>query len=269
MMLLHPDRCSEPGAADATSKLSTWKTEIEKGKKFKDDAGEVSYGINTVTFTGDKDLLKKSYDNYKELIKLGDATSVIFKKYLPMSMELLPDGSLKAVLWERAIPVNEIITKFNGEVPQKHVNWVMNRMLEFIAWLDKVGYVHCGINPDSIFMIPANHGMICTSFYHLKRKDERVTTISGKYANFYPEYLFDSNLSFKPATSEIDVELCTRTAVCMLGDKSGLGTKLRKTHNTELLDFYSRPNDSSVNAMLDHKELMGKLFKKEFHELVI
>ena len=48
IMQLHPDKCSEPGAADATSKLSVWKTEIEKGKRFKDDAGEVSYSINTV-----------------------------------------------------------------------------------------------------------------------------------------------------------------------------------------------------------------------------
>jgi hypothetical protein len=258
-----------PGAAEATSKLSTWKTEIEKGKRFKDDAGEVSYSINTVTFTGDKDLLKMSHDNFKRLAALKDSTSENFRKYLPMSMELLPDGSLKAVLWERAVPLLDLAAKFNGEVPQKHVNWVMNRMLEFSAWLDKIGYVHCGLNPDSVFIIPENHGMICTSFYHMTPKDKRISTVSGKYAGFYPQFLFDPSLRIKTAVSEIDVELCTRTGIYLLGDKSGLGTKLRKTHNNEVLDFYSTVHDSAINAMLDHREMIARLFKKEFHKLTV
>jgi len=271
MLLLHPDICHEPGAGDASARLSNWKTEIEKGKVFTDDAGPVVYSLNVVTFKGDPALLQVSCNNFKTLAGLNDSASAHFRNYLPASMEMQPDGTLKCELHDRAVPLAAVVEYFNGAVPQEHVNWITNRMLEFAAWLAQVGYTHCGLNPESVFIVPETHGMICTSFYHFTQTGKRVTGISGKYLGFYPAYLLDplTPKTAKVATPLIDTELATRTAVYLLGDKSGLGSKLRKTHNNELLDFYSSIREDASDAFFTHRDLVKKLFPVKFYTLNI
>lgn len=266
--LLHPDRCTLPGVNEANAKLGEFKNILEKGMNFNDDAGKVNYKLRTVTFSGELSLLKLSLANFEKLKSLTDSASMYFKNlYLPDKMELTSDNELKVTLRANAVPLSRVHDFFNGQVPQKHVNWILNRVAEFAAWMEQIGYVHGGINPDSIFIIPEDHGMICTSFYHMKQSGTNMTSISAKYANFYPSYL--TNGTSKEAMSQIDTENATRTAVYLLGDRTGLGSKLRSTHNNELLDFYSSVHEDAAEMMNSHKALVNKHFKKEFHILTL
>ena len=256
--LIHPDICKLPGATEATEKLNKFKRELETGKTHNDDAGIVTYGLKTVTIVGNKDLLKKSLDNYNRLMSLTDEASKNFKKYIPASGRLISETELEFTLSDRAVPISSL-----GVLEQKHVNWILSRMFEFTAWINQNGYSHAGINPESIYIMPLNHGMACISFYHMTKLNSPLKTVSAQYKNFYPAQVFVN----KKSESNIDVELSKRTAVLLLGDKSGSGVILRKTHNNEIIDFLQKQCYEADKNYIEYRELLKKYFPTEFHKL--
>jgi serine/threonine protein kinase len=201
-------------------------------------------------------LLDKSLSNYNILKSLKGDTALHFQKYIPVSASL-NGGKLSFKMDKRAVPLSGL------ELPQEHVNWILSRALEFTAWLHSVGYVHCGITPESVFVIPENHGIQICSFYHMKPIGSRVTTISAKYKNWYPPNLFSS----KEATPNVDIELCKKTAICLLGDKSGSGIKLKKTHNEKFMDFVIAQHYDSYDTFSQYRKLLKDNFEKKFYSL--
>jgi hypothetical protein len=255
---IHPDVCKLPNGSDALAKLNRFKDEINNGIKHKDDAGDIICKPYSITITGTPKLLKKSLDNWKILMSYTDDGAKHFQKYLPETGQILSDGKLEFTFYDRAVPLATL-----GVLPHEHVNWITNRMLEIAAWISEKGFVHCGINPDSVFIMPENHGAILTSFYHMTKIDDKVTTVSGRYKNFYPLYLFTN----KKAAPSIDNELIKRTATYVLGDRSGSGTKLRKTHNIEILDFLKKTDHNALASMELHKKVVKKNFETKYHIL--
>lgn len=257
--LIHPDVCSLPNAIEATEKLNKFKDELESGKKHKDDAGEVTYAVQVVKIVGDEKLLKKSFDNYNYLMSLKDEASIYFKKYLPVSAKMISETELHFTLSRRAVPLSSL-----GVVEQKHANWILSRMFEFTAWINQVGYSHAGISPESIYIMPDNHGMSCISFYHMTKLNNPLKTISAQYKNFYPPQVFSN----KKSESNIDIELAKRTAIYLLGDKSGSGVVLRKTHNNEIIDFLQKQCYVVDENYKEYRGLLKKHFDmKQFHVL--
>lgn len=265
---IHPDICSVKGSNEAITRLNALRDELMNGRKGKDDAGEYIYNFEQVRFTGDPKLLKLSFENYRMLMMKKDEHSMFFKKYLPDVGSIMNDGSIIYRITERVVPLTDALSYFKGEIPQIHVNWILNRMLEFSCFMAQNGITHCGLTPESIFIVPKFHGIMVSSFYHLVRKGSRVQTISGKYKNFYPSFLFQKD-NPKQASSIIDIECAMRIAVYLLGDSSGNGAKLRKTHNNELLNFYTSKHGTAPETLQAHKDLVAKFFPKEFHVLTI
>jgi hypothetical protein len=258
IVLIHPDVCKLPQAQEATEKLNKFKEELESGKKHNDDAGTVSYALKTIEIIGDKALLKKSFDNYNFLMSLTDESSKHFKKYLPISGKLISENELQFTLTFRAVPLSSL-----GTVEQKHANWMLSRMFEFASWINQIGYAHAGINPESIYVMPENHGMCCISFYHLTKLDTPLKTISAAYKNFYPPQVFAN----KKAESNIDLDLAKRTTIYLLGDKSGSGVVLRKTHENEIIDFLQKQSYVADENYKEYRTLLKKYFDtKQFHK---
>lgn len=257
--LIHPDVCKLTNAPEATEKLNKFKDELESGKKHNDDAGIVSYALKTVEIVGDKDLLKKSFDNYNFLMSLTDDASKHFKKYIPVSGKMISENELQFTLSFRAVPLSSL-----GIVEQKHANWMLSRMFEFASWINQIGYSHAGINPDSIYIMPENHGMCCISFYHMTKLDTTLKTISAQYKNFYPPQVFSN----KKTESNIDIELAKRSAIFILGDKSGSGVLLRKTHENEIIDFLQKQSYETDENYKEYRTILKKYFDtKQFHVL--
>ena len=90
-----------------------------------------------------------------------------------------------------------------------------------------------------------------------------LKTVSAQYKNFYPAQVFVN----KKSESNIDVELSKRTAVLLLGDKSGSGVVLRKTHNNEIIDFLQKQCYEADKNYIEYRELLKKYFPTEFHKL--
>ncbi len=254
---LHPDINKSRAATDAYIKLIQLKSEFDKGKILEDDAGFFEEKDGLFYFKGDKPFLTLSYENYLMLKGKRDESSLSFHKYLPDSMALSQE--LKVSLVKRAVPISKLV------LPQEHVLWVLSRMLEVSAWFSQIGYVHCGINPESVFIVPETHGIIISTFYHLTKANLKIKTISGKYKNWYPKEVFDN----KRAKSKIDVELSKRTAAYLLGDHSGMGIKLRRSHHPALIEFLLKRHGNPIDCYDSYRKMLKKNFKVKFHELVI
>ena len=256
MKKIHPDICNLSGAVGATAKLNSLKDIFKSGTKYFDDAGEFTSNGYFVEFKGNIDLLKKSLANFNLIKSIKDAGAPNFHKYMPETITLDND-KLKIKLDARAVPLSDLT------LPQEHVNWILSRMIEFSAWLGQIGYSHSGINPESIFVVPETHGIQVCSFYHVTKLDQKVNTISAKYKNWYPPNLF----STKVASLNVDIELSKKTAIFLLGDKSGSGIKFKKTHNEDFIDFVTQQDYHPKEAYDKYRALLKKNFESKFHIL--
>jgi len=259
---IHPDICSEAGAKDALAKLNSYKEELEKGKSHIDDAGTVTYTILKTSIVGAKPILDFSLSNFNKLLSFKDKMDLDFQRYIPKSA-ILESGDPSTLTFNfalRAIPLSSL-----GTLPQEHVNWILSRMLEFIAYIHKKGYVHAGINPDSVYVEPINHGINVMSFYHMTTLDKKMGTASGKWLYMYPDHVKKDKI----AKADIDIELCKRTAIYLLGDKSGIGNVLRKTHSIPFIDFCQKKHTDPVQAFLDYRAMLEKNFEKKFIPFIV
>jgi hypothetical protein len=258
--LLHPDLCSHPKANEAVSRLNLFREELEEWGRMEDDAGSISIlNDNTIGIKGDSVLLRRSLENYRKLMSLKDEASNHFKRYLPVHMEL-KDDSLIISANERIVPLTRLT------LDQRHVAWLLSRMLELTAWLHQAGYCHAGINPESIFVVPKTHGIICVSFYHLAKMKQPLASISGRYLDWYPPLIFKE----KKAISYLDLALAQRTAIYVLGDRSGNGIKLKRTCNERLIDFLIAPHHEAYSTYDEYRKLVRTIFgKPKFHHLNI
>ena len=266
-LLLHPDRCKLKGTEEAFKKVTEFRDAIENSYEFKDDVGTVKYSDFSITIEptpGNEALLQRSLEKYEKLINLKDSASLHFRKYLPAKAEF-KDGKLTFINDMRVVSLNDL------SMPLDHARWVLSRLLEFSAWLNEVGFVHAGINPTSIFIIPETHGIICTSFYHMQKIGTSLSgkTISANYVSWYPSYIFDKTSKPK-ADGSIDIELAKRTMVYLLGDKSGNGIVLKKNHEIGLINYLTSYKRENLKAYEEYVELIHNLYgKPSWREYVI
>jgi hypothetical protein len=258
MKVLHPDVCSHPQAHEAVAKINIYKEELEKSNKLSDDAGILQViSPHEVILSGDKALLKKSQENYQRLLKLNDKASLHFRKYLPESMDWQGD-TLVIRHKEAFAPLSGLLLE------ERHVTWLTSRLFEFTAWLHQVGFCHSGLNPESVAIVPETHGIVILSFYHLTYNNQKLTTISNRYLNWYPHSVF----SEKRATAYVDLTLAQRIALYVLGDKTGSGVKLKKTCTPQLIDFLLESHQYPYETFDAYRKLLEKLFgKPKFYTL--
>jgi hypothetical protein len=259
--LIHPDVCSNKSAGEAMAKMNYFKDVIENGTPYVDETGpfrvfekKIVYEVNDAN----RKLLTKSVSNYNQLMSKHDNASVHFHKYLPQSMTLEKDR-LTIILADRSVPLT------GQKLEQKHINWLFSRMFEFTLWLRQIEYVHLGLNPTTVFVVPETHGIIIISFYHMTVLGKKAETISAKYKMWYPTTLFTK----KVATPDIDLELCKKIALYLLGDRSAAGTKLKKDKevNQEVLTFLLTKHKNEKDEFVQYRELLKKNFESKFYPL--
>lgn len=261
--LIHPDTCSHPNASNAMAIINAYKDIIENGISYIDEAGtfkvfekRIEYEITDLN----RNLITKSFNNYKLLKSSHHRAAIPFQKYLPNEM-ILEKNKLIIKLQDRAIPLTQ------QKLPQIHVNWIFSRMFEFSLYIKDIGYAHMGLNPTTVFVVPETHGIIVVNFYHMSILNKKAETISAKYKMWYPTTLFLE----KKATCDIDLELSKKIALYLLGDKSSAGIKLKrdKDVNQEMLNFLLTKHQNDKDDYLHYRELLKRNFKTEFHVLNI
>lgn len=258
VLLIHPDKCGHPKASEATAKLNSLKARFLDGVNYTDDAGAFNTNDYIVRFKGTEAALKLSLDNYNRLKSVKDNISDDLGRHLPQSMTF-EKGELVVKLRERAIPLTGL------SLPQEHVNWILSRLLEFSYYVSRRNYAHIGISPESVFIMPKTHGIQVVSFYHMARIGERVRTVSNIHKPWYPASLFDT----KTATAKVDLELSKKTGIYLLGDKSGSGIRLKKTHNEAFINFVITQHHNPAECFTKYREMLKANFETKFFPLNI
>lgn len=259
--LIHPDTCKHLKASDAMAKLNEYKDLLTNGIDYVDETGSFKVFEKKMVYKVTDDnriLLRKSFDNFKILKSMTDKSSVGFHRYLPDSMRL-STNELIINFKDRSVPLT------GEQLPQIHVNWLFSRMFELSLWFRNIGYSHMGMNPTTVFVVPESHGIIVTSFYHMTHLDKKANTISARYKMWYPTTLFMKKI----ATQDIDLELCKKIALYLLGDRSAAGTKLKrdKDVNQDILTFLLTKHQCEVEDYKEYRDLLEKNFERKFYPL--
>lgn len=258
--LLHPDVCPHADAAIALSTLSGFRKGLKNGFSHKDDAGDVVYSQENIVCKGDPKVLKRSFQHFATLMKLSDEHAKHFQKYLPTGCTL--DGvHVKYNTPTRAIPISTLIP-----LEPKHVYWIVSRMLELSTWFWDVGLVHGGFNPNTIYVRPKDHGIVCPTFYHAVRANSRMKTVSNEFHRWYPSDLFKEKL----AINGLDAHLAKKVGIYLLGDPSGIGNKLRGKYGPWVMDFFTAPFQSNEIIYRNFRKLLREhTDTTKFHELKV
>jgi hypothetical protein len=66
------------------------------------------------------------------------------------------------------------------------------------------------------------------------------------------------------ATPNVDIELCKRSIATILGDPSGLGMKLKKTHLAAFIDFLLTSHTDAFECYDQYRKLLKTHFSKNF-----
>lgn len=259
VMLCHPDKNNSNEAKTAYQILMSYKDILENGIKFSDEISEITFKDNTLTFVGDRVKLKLSYDNYNSILNSPNVPDH-FHRYLPERMEL-GDGQLKVYLRERAILLHDLTLE------EKHVKWALNRLLEFSSISNLIAnWCHIGLNPNSVMICPESHGIQIVSFYHSRPINSKLTSAIGihPYKSWYPSDMF----AHKTASFDIDLLMSKRTAMYLLGDRTGFGTTLRGKISDDFLSFLMSVENDIRDGYLQYQEFLNKS-PREFHILNI
>jgi hypothetical protein len=259
--LIHPDICKHTSAGEAMAKMNYFKDVIENGTLYTDESGNFRVfekRIEYIITDENRKLITKSVNNYKILKSKHDKSSEHFHKYLPEEM-ILEKDKLTIKLKDRSVPLT------GQKLPQIHINWLFSRMFEFVLWLRQVNYSHLGLNPTTVFVVPETHGIVVISFYHMTELYKKATTISARYKMWYPTNLFTN----KVANHDVDLELCKKIALYLLGDKSAAGTKLKldKDINQVMLSFLLTKHENTFEDYDTYRKLLEKNFEKKFYPL--
>ncbi|MGI4737121.1 MAG: hypothetical protein ACRYG7_18275 [Janthinobacterium lividum] len=258
--VLHPDVCALPGAAEAVIRLNAYVAQLAALDTPTDDAGRLRVlPDHRVRFEGDPALLRRSVANHQRLLALRDPASTHFRQYLPVALAWEgPALLLTPPAW--VVPLAGLV------LPPEHVAWVLSRLLELTAWLHQRHFVHAGLVPEALALVPDTHGLVLLSAYHLTTLGGPLTTISGKYKPWYPDAVFAD----KRATPGLDLALVQRTAVALLGDASGHGVRLRGTVDERLLTFLLTPHHDAFAAFEQYRRLLRQLYPvPAFHPLIL
>ena len=258
-MKIHPDHCKHPDASSAFSHLSELKESYLNGLGYSDEAGPFVVKGQEIIFEGDPTVLAVSLDNYQRLKSRTDSTSCNFHRYMPASMEI-KDGKLHAQLEHRAIPLSNIDL---GDNAPNHVRWILSRLLEYCMWLESIDVSHAGITPESILVVPETHGIIVASFYHMVPTGAPMRSAAGRYQHWYPASVF----STKCATPGMDIMMAKKLAICLLGDPSGNGVRLKTTHEPHFINFLMENSDDAYETYTRYRELLDSTYGIKYHHL--
>lgn len=254
--LLHPDKTDDPAAAKALIRLNSMRARFEKGQQLTDDAGLLQAYSWGAVFQGHHQLLAHSEANFEKLKSRRNKAARHFHQFMPTSLG--KEAGLCAKWQQTAFYLS------GKKLAQRHVQWILSRLLEFAAWLAQEGYVHAGLHPESIWIVPQTHGIIIPTYYHARPLGSQLSTLSSTYQHWYPSSVFEN----KKAVSLIDIEMIKRTAIYLLRDTSGAGVKLKGTVSSALLDFLQAKHTDVYQCYDEYRYLLKRNFKSEFHELV-
>lgn len=154
---------------------------------------------------------------------------------LPVLLDkaVLPDGRACAIVEPcpaDALPLSAIVGK--GQIPQRHLLWMLDRVLSATGFLHKNGIVHGGISTASLTVIPSTHNVVMTDLT-LCVPDAATGRASYRGKNDFSHPDLSPDERPIPAHDLFSIGLCAQAA--MRG-----GGRSVETYASRFLDFVDR-----------------------------
>jgi hypothetical protein len=284
-MTWHPDRSSDPKSEDVLQKLVELKEIALKGgvkaptletllktadgKTFRlkflkesiTESGRTFIGAKTVSFLHGADLsdIGRAEKARVENLKFAnDAMRKQMEILLPRASksDALEDGGHLTVMKRPggSILLKDLIDHHGGQIPVKHVAWIVSGMMNIVCYMEWAGFVHGAIGPETLMIQPERHSVhLLGGWGFATRIGERPTALPGRTTEVYPRIAVKGQM----ATPEIDTTLVRSVALDCLG----------KTHGGQLLTEGTVPKpfanwislSPASRAMADYEAWMTAL----------
>lgn len=259
----HPDRNHDPKAVEVVAYLHVMRakalgTHVEEhvipgGRLvFKGSTAEVSFAE-----------FRTAAENMKVISTLPNKT--LAQRILPFKVL----GSSIAVEFppHRMVRVGDLISP-DGLLPG-HVAWIGSRLFEQTMMLEAAGWSHGGLIPETTVLDADTHGVYSVDWRFALPLGKRMTAAPGMLLPYVPPT--------KLASTTFDLRAVQRLCVMLLGDPSGVGTKLRVRANAdkakpvgsdrlgpEFLDFFlTHPGKSDAQSFYKrYREVLDRNFEK-------
>lgn len=116
----------------------------------------------------------------------------------------------------------DVLNYYNGNIPDRHVAWIMTRLNNLLCYLDYSGLSHNGININNCFISPEYHSiMLYGGWWYTRKQGEKLIGTSKEIFDVMPL----SIKSTKNASIITDLESVKLIGRTLLGDR--IGTQLQ------------------------------------------
>lgn len=260
------DIYKDPSKALKESKQIDFLILIEKDKKYKyiprvfnkDECGEIYLGNSTLRLFNNKLLLDNHEVQFYDFLYKSKTTN--FDKYVSET-HYIKYNDQSGILYkhqQETYRLKEILIKLKS-LPQEHVIWITNRLLELAAYLESINIVHNNISLFSVYINPNTHGIELCDWQYARKTNEKLIALNGSLETIFPK----ETLKTGKAINQTDLNLIKHLGIQLLGDSSGFGNKLKmnKSINQNILRWYQGANKNK--NILETYDKFRKLCEKE------
>jgi serine/threonine protein kinase len=163
-------------------------------------------------------LMKNEASTLGGLLTAAAASDPLFTKILPLLAENFPakDKIQKHVTVYAAAPnhydLKRIIER-HKHLGDRHLVWIMKRLLTAIGFAHMNGVIHGAILPEHVMLDTPDHGIKLVGWGHAVKTGETIKTISSQYRSWYPREVINKG----KASPETDIYMAAKCLVYLAG----------------------------------------------------
>lgn len=212
------------------------------------DLGEIVIGKGLISYVVDSQYLDLARNFNKNIGLLQSAVSKVkpeFEKFLPSTVLFAEDsnsGIIQIPKPQESLRLADVI-KYFTVLPERHVAWIVSRLLNLCCYLTHIGMSHNNITIDTVFISPQDHTV------HLLGEWFYAAPIGDKLLAAPQRTLEYGHIKDKIGNTKTDLELIKSLARELLGDISG--ARLYKTNTPPPMITWLRSPCSS-NAIKEY-----------------
>lgn len=144
-----------------------------------------------------------------------------------------------------ALLLRDVITHLGGKLDPKHVAWVISGMYNLACYLSYTQLAHCAINPDTVFINPADHtSCLLGGWWYSVKRAAQLSALPGGTVNQLPDDL----LTKQVGDPRIDLTLVKALGRELLGDVNGSKLLMNKDIPQPLVTWLRSPAGSDAIA---------------------
>ena len=214
-----------PGLLRVTSTAGT-SYEIRYLRKMKVDMGQMYVGNSVLVFdiaAENEDLVAQALATLSGFTYASASMEAEFSRYFPELQQRIETPTGAVLIFKKTpdlLLLQDVLDHFKGEMPARHVAWVISRLLNIACYLERQGKVaHNAIALDSVFISPKFHSAaLLGGWWFSARLGAPLKAATRRMTLFAPPDVMQR----KVADSRTDLELIKALGRELLGDVTGV-----------------------------------------------